>query len=577
MFTARDMNNKDTMDCRRRIESIMRSKPSMAIKGFGVFDSDIPVAAYLLSKAATYNDPFGMTYQELMTEIDPDIADYANENKIESLWPELVQLIKEYSEDVFKSVVKMEQAFDTNRTPDSIINLSKRILNLNDRDSIVDLCCGTGAFAFSSREDVKKADIIGFDINTGAIACAKMLDDVEEANVIFEKKNVFEIDIPKGKKGKKSKVFSNYPFGMGLKNMLSGKEYLEAVESRIPSMSKATSSDWLFNLLMVDMLSEDGKAVAVMTNGSTWNRLDTPVRKYFVENGLIESVISLPGRLFSYTSIPVTLIVFSHNNSGIRIVDASELFVSGRRFNELSADNIETILSSLDNDSEISVFIENDQLRDNDYVLSVNRYKTASVSIDNGVPFESVIKRITRGASLNAKQLDEISSSIPTDKQYLMLSNIHDGLIDKELSYITNIEKKDEKYCLTNHCVILSKNGYPYKVAVAEIKNGQKVLANGNLYIIELDEEKIDPYYVAAFFGSEIGISALRSIPVGVTIPNIGVEQLKKLIIPVPSLEEQRRIAERYQALKDEVTLLQLKLERARTKMAHVFEEGSEG
>lgn len=48
--------------------------------------------------------------------------------------------------------------------------------------------------------------------------------------------------------------------------------------------------------------------------------------------------------------------------------------------------------------------------------------------------FGDVIKRITRGAQLNAKALDEITTTVPTDMQYLMLANIKNGLIDKKLN-----------------------------------------------------------------------------------------------------------------------------------------------
>lgn len=102
----------------------------------------------------------------------------------------------------------------------------------------------------------------------------------------------------------------------------------------------------------------------------------------------------------------------------------------------------------------------------------------------------------------------------------------------------------------------------------------KKILGNGNPYIIELDEEKADPYYLAAFFGSEQGTAALRSITVGATIPNIGVEQLTKLVIPIPPLEKQKEIADKYKTVKDEITMLQLKLEKAKNRMAHIIEEG---
>lgn len=106
----------------------------------------------------------------------------------------------------------------------------------------------------------------------------------------------------------------------------------------------------------------------------------------------------------------------------------------------------------------------------------------------------------------------------------------------ENISLIINATKNDSDIS------ILSKNGYPYKIAVAEVKEGQRILGNGNLYIIELDEEKADPYYLAAFFGSEQGTAALRSRTVGATIPNIGVEQLTKLVIPIPPLENRKRL-----------------------------------
>lgn len=68
------------------------------------------------------------------------------------------------------------------------------------------------------------------------------------------------------------------------------------------------------------------------------------------------------------------MIVFSRNNKGVRLVDASELFVEGRRVNELSYENISLIINATKSDSDISMYVSAEQLRDNDYVLSMNRY-----------------------------------------------------------------------------------------------------------------------------------------------------------------------------------------------------------
>ena len=65
------------------------------------------------------------------------------------------------------------------------------------------------------------------------------------------------------------------------------------------------------------------------------------------------------------------MIVFSHNNQTIRLVDATELYVAERRVNKLTEEFIDRILESMDDD-EISMCINIETLRENDYVLNVN-------------------------------------------------------------------------------------------------------------------------------------------------------------------------------------------------------------
>ena len=168
-----------------------------------------------------------------------------------------------------------------------------------------------------------------------------------------------------------------------------------------------------------------------------------------------------------------------------------------------------------------------------------------------------------------------VSDSV-TNMQYLMLANIQNGIIDDKLPYLSYIDPKYERYCLKNNTLILSKNGFPYKVAVASVQDGQRILANGNLYIIELDEEKANPYYIKAFFDSEQGHAVLKSITVGAAMPNIGVDKLKKVEIPLPPMEEQERIAQKYQATLDEIAVIKQSLEKAVNKLHHIFDEESD-
>ena len=547
-------------------------------------DVRMVLAAYLLYRVSTYNYPFGFEYQQLLHTdfgLGEDISLAIAETLCKEEWERLLPLVGKYAPEVFalaaltcdlSSASKMSC---TEATPKSIIKLAQKILNISPGDSVADLCCGYGSFLTDSAMIEPSAKYVGYEVNTNSKLIASIRGSLVDEKVEIILRDVF--DLLEETSGKSfDKIFSNYPFKMPLRNLGNGPKLLKQLSVKIPGMAKATSSDWVFNALMCELLTKNGKAVGVMTNGSTWNGIDTPIRKYFVENGLIESVIALPSHMFGFTSIATSMIVFSHGNSAVRIVDASKICQNGRRYNEFSENDMETIISALYADNEYSKEISFEELRDNEYTLSLTRYLKDGISFDNAMPFENVIKSISRGAPCTAKQLDEMVSDRETNMQYLMLANIQNGIIDDKLPYLSHIDPKYEKYCLKNNDLILSKNGYPYKIAIADIKEGQKVLANGNLYIIELDQEKVDPFYLKAFLESEQGIAVLKSITVGATIPNIGVDKLRKVELPIPPLDVQKRIAEQYQAILDEIAIYKIKMEKAMNRLKHVFDEESE-
>ena len=65
----------------------------------------------------------------------------------------------------------------------------------------------------------------------------------------------------------------------------------------------------------------------------------------------------------------------------------------------------------------------------------------------------------------------------------------------------------------------------------------------------------------------------MKSITVGATMPNIGVDKLKKVGIPLPPMEEQERIAQAYETTLDEIAVIKLRLEKAVNKLHHILDE----
>lgn len=581
MFITKDLyyneeNQKDAAQLSWEIANALRSTEKSS-------RCNVSLAAYLLYRVSQDRHLLEMDFQDILNQTiktHENIYYMAIEHFSDETWKRLLQFEKKYSSEQFALAALVnyvkKDVKETMYTPDSILKLVHKLLNVQPNDRVADICCGSGSYFVSAALEENRATYFGYELNAENSTIAQMRSELIDANIQVNLCDAFNLVMKDNSGEKFDKIFSNYPFGLRQKNLGAGADYVKQLSERYPGISKATSSDWVFNSLLCDLLTENGKAIGIMTNGSTWNSIDIPIRKYFVENRMIESVIALPDRMFVSTHIPTTLIVFSHNNDSVRMIDATNICHSGRRLNEFSDTDIANIIEALSVDSEYSKEISIEELRVNEYSLSLSRYVEEGLKFSNGVPFGNVIKRITRGASCTARQLDEMVSEGVTNMQYLMLANIQDGIIDDKLPYLSSIDSKYEKYCLKNNSLILSKNGYPYKVAVASVKEGQRILANGNLYIIELDEEKANPYYIKAFFESEQGNAVLRSITVGGIIPNIGINKLRQVEIPIPSMAEQERIAQKYQATLDEISVLKLRLKKAINKLHHIVDEESE-
>ncbi len=454
-------------------------------------------------------------------------------------------------------------------TPLSVSVLAACALDIHSGEKISDFGSGVGDFLCYASEGCKEASYYGVDINTSAVEISAIRVEILADDAEIEQGNIFEVDNSR----KFDKIFSNYPFAIPMRSVENQGNQVAELLKEIPDLRKGNASDWLFNAQIIKHLSDAGKAVTIMTTGSTWNLNITGIREYFVNKGLIEAVIALPSKLFPYHNVATVIVVLSRGNESVRMIDASDICEKGRRQTDFSKDDIQQIIDLLSEDSEHSVMIDIDTLKKNDYVLNPLRYLDAPIEIKDGVAFGSVIKRITRGAQITAKELDLLVTDEDTGYKYLMLSDIQNGMISDNLKYLDDPDPKYFKYFIGNRNLVLSKNGAPFKVAVAEVGEDEKIIGNGNLFIIELDEKKVNPYYLKAFFDSEMGTMSLQKIAVGAAIPNISAESLKKLIVPVPPIEKQNKIAEAYQAKVDEIKVLRLKLQKAQEAIKNIFEE----
>ncbi len=468
---------------------------------------------------------------------------------------------------IVKSEVPLDRMGPETITPQGIIKLALALLQVNDSDLVLDACSGFGNFLVESMETTPYAKYTGIEVNHELAMISKIRFEVLGISTELLEADLLSSEFDDHKF---SKIFSNYPFGTQAK-LISDSSFCRRAYSVVPALAKASNSDWLFNYRIVNLLKDGGRAVAIMAMGGLWNTRDKQIRKYFVESGLIEAIIALPSRLFTSTNANTAMIVFGRNNGSIKMIDARDNFTDNRRMNILTDADVKKIELACRFRSSFSKDVAVENIAYNDYSLDPQKYLAVKETMINGVEFGTLISSITRGAPITANELDSLATSEDTKAYYLALANIKDGMIGQNLPMIKEIDKKYEKYCIKDGDILLSKNGYPFKVAVAEIKGDEKILATGNLFVISVDRTKANPYYIKAFLDSTAGIEELKSITVGSTIPTIGVSQLNTILIPKIPLEKQEEIANRYVAILGEIEQLQVAVEAKKAELSTIL------
>ena len=529
------------------------------------------ILAYILYRAAKDNikDLDSIELFESSCDVDSSIKmelDYY----CHDMWPVLDRLkIYGFDEDNLLAYLlfnnDLEDSLREASTPRGILKLAAKILDVQENESVLELCSGKGNFFVELallRENIKYT---GIELSMANNFIANIRASVLERDI----SSVLSDAMTYKAENKADKLFANYPFLINVPDMENiVKDFVD-----FPDSIKRVSADWVFNLKLVEQMKYGGKAVAIMKNGTTWNSTDKKIREYFVENGLIEATVLLPAKLFPGTSIATTLVIFSHGNTSIKMIDAVENFTKEGRRNVLSDNDISDILDLLQNDGKNSITISIKEIAENDYIINASRYLEKAPEIKDGAAVAGIVKSITRGAQVKASYLDENRASEPTPYRYIMISNISDGdIFFTDNQYLNDIQANVKKFCIRNNSIVLTKTGSPdFKSAVVKVEEGTEILATGNMFILEIDETKVNPYYLQALFDSELGRALFKSIYVGSVIPTISLEKLRKLEIPLPSPEEQNIIGEKYKEELERIADLKEKLETSREKLKQIY------
>ena len=278
-------------------------------------------------------------------------------------------------------------------TPQNVSNLIARLATYGKTEvnKIYDPACGSGSLLLQAKklfgEYFSEEGFFGQEINHTTYNLARM-------NMFLHNINYVKFDIALGDTLLHPQYGDQKPFDAIVSNPPYSVNWVGSDDPTLINddrfapagvLAPKSKADFAFVLHSLNYLSPRGRAAIICFPGIFYRGgAEQKIRKYLVDNNFVESVISLPPNLFYGTSIAVNILVLSKHKTEpkTQFIDASgeDFFKKETNNNVLLPEHIDRILDIFGNKEEVqyvATSVDNAQIAENDYNLSVSSYVEA--------------------------------------------------------------------------------------------------------------------------------------------------------------------------------------------------------
>ena len=286
------------------------------------------------------------------------------------------------------------------RTPRHIIKMMVEMMDPKADDLICDPACGTSGFLVESSEYLrkkKKAEVLfnaknkehymnhmfhGYDMDRTMLrigAMNMMTHGVSNPNIEYRD----SLSDQNEDKEKYSLILANPPF--------KGSLDYDIVSADLLKVCKTKKTELLFLTLFVRLLKTGGRCACIVSDGVLFgsSKAHKDIRKAIVEEQRLEAVISMPSGVFKpYAGVSTAILIFTKTgHGGTDKVWFYDMKADGRSLDdkrsEVKENDIPDIIARFknleaENDrkrTDQSFFVEKQEIVDNAYDLSINKYK----------------------------------------------------------------------------------------------------------------------------------------------------------------------------------------------------------
>ena len=304
--------------------------------------------------------------------------------------------------DVYEYILGKMAASGNNgqfRTPRHIIRMMVEMMAPTLKDSVCDPAMGSAGFIVETakyvqdnykKELLKKENadhykhemLHGFDTDATMLrigAMNLMLHGVDNPDVEYRD----SLSTDNTDENRYTLVLANPPFTGSLDN--------EAVNKNLLAITKTKKTELLFLALFTRILQIGGRCASIVPDGVLFGNSTghKSIRKELIDNHRLQAVISMPSGVFKPSSgVSTAILVFTKTNAGgtdkVWFYDMkADGFSLDDKRSSVNENDIPDIISRFHNLEEEenrtrkdqSFFVPVEEIRNNDYDLSINKYK----------------------------------------------------------------------------------------------------------------------------------------------------------------------------------------------------------
>jgi hypothetical protein len=289
----------------------------------------------------------------------------------------------------------------------------------------------------------------------------------------------------------------------------------------------------------------------------------------------VAGVYALPNRLLSHTNMApnVLLLANDHSRRGTRMVDIAAQLVDGRYSNRLAKDldvsKAMALMSSDEPVADLAVLVGPEECRQNDYCLLPSRYTRRVVDFgERRVPLRKLLQRAELRISPPGQDPDALTvweigptqldrwrpiehlpeKTVQITQKRLLNASLRPG------DLVVCVKGSVGKVGLVGSLVqpratdATSDNDLPSRDAV----DATDAVPAQSCIGLRPDGTHVLPEYLFAFMRSQDFLRQLDSLRVGASLPHVTPStMLDSIQVPVPTLEEQAKLAMKYFEIRD--------------------------